>query len=109
MTKITKEIIEQMNKLLKEGKKLVEIALMFKLSPSTVSYHLNEEQRNKAKERARAIYKKKSKKQIRLENERKKEYRKKWFKDKYYSDENFRKKIIENSMRYKIKKRLEKK
>ena len=109
MTKINKEIIEQMNKLLKEGKNLVEIAKTLNLSHSTISYHLDEEQRNKQKERVKRIYKKKSKKQIKLENQKKREYRKIWFKHKYHTDEVFRKKIIENSMRYKIKKRLEKK
>lgn len=108
MTKITYDNIIQMDKLLKEGKKLKEIALMFKLSPSTVSYHLDEDQNKKAKQRSNKYNKKKSKKQVKLENQRKKEYRKKWFKNKYYNDESFRKKIITNSMNYKIKKRLNK-
>jgi DNA-binding MarR family transcriptional regulator len=109
MTKVTKETIELMNKLLKEGKNLVEIAKTLNLSPSTVSYHLNKEQKEKQIERVMKIYKKKSKKQISLENKKKRKYQSAWFKNKYKTDEVFRKKVIANSMRYKLKKRLNKK
>jgi predicted transcriptional regulator len=108
MTKITYQIVIEMNKLLKEGKNLVDIAKTLNLSPSTVSYHLDSEQRTKQIERVKKIYSKKSKKQIKLENQKKRDYREKWFKNKYHTDEVFRKKIIENSMKYKKKKRLEK-
>jgi DNA-binding transcriptional ArsR family regulator len=90
-----------MNKLLKEGKNLVEIAKTLNLSPSTISYHLDSEQRNRQKERVKKLYNKKSKKQIKLENQKKREYRNNWIKNKYHTDEEFRKKHIERAKRNK--------
>jgi Spy/CpxP family protein refolding chaperone len=99
--KLTKEQINQMNELFKEGKTYVEISKIMNINPSIVNYHLNPDQRNKQIERQRNYYNSLTKEQKHKLYLNKKEYMSNWFKNKYHSDEEFRKKHIERAKRNK--------
>jgi DNA-binding transcriptional ArsR family regulator len=95
--KLTKNQINLIKEKHKSGIKLRELAKEFKVSHSTIDYHLNKERRyaqikksfdKKPIEERRAIWRKKGK------------YINNWIKNKYKIDESFRNKIKERSKNY---------
>jgi DNA-binding transcriptional ArsR family regulator len=94
--KITPEKLQEMKKLREEGLKYTEIAETFKVSSSTVRYHLNPKYHDCALNNAKKRYKGYSR-EVYLKN---KEKQKEYYKRRYHSDEEFRKRMIGYVIKY---------
>ncbi len=97
--KLTKEQIEEIKKLRKEGRKLKDIAEQFNVTGAAIRWHTNEEFKNKFR-----IYYKKwwgslSKEKKSEYFQRRKEYQRKYHKDKYTNDPEFRRKQKASSIK----------
>ena len=104
--KVTKEQKELIRKLSNEGKTQVEIARIIGISQSSVQYWLNEESRLKKIEQVTNWWKKLSPEDRKRYNDRRKDYRREYYKRKYHSNQEYRKKRIDYSSRYKKKVKL---
>ena len=101
---MNKQQIQQIKEMRSQGKYYFEIAKHLGITKSKALYWGNEEYRKnqveKAREKIRNLDAKERKKYY-LKN---KEYNKNYRRERYHSDEEFRKRMIEHSMKYKRKK-----
>jgi len=94
--KVTKEQIEEMRRLRKEGLTYKEIAKMFGVSEETPRYYCNHErQLELRREYRRRLPKEKKREQIKKISE--------WILQKYKEDEGFRRRFIESVRKYQRK------
>jgi len=92
--KLTKEQIQEIKNIRENGESLREIALKFKVSPTTIRYHLNKENLKKNyKKWYNSLSKEKKKEIFKTNNQVARDYRR----NRYHSDEEYRKKCIEAS------------
>ena len=107
--KVTKEQIKEMNELYSKGKTQTEIAGIFEMSQSLVSYWVNPKSRKKHIKRASEWFKnlsEKKRKELRDKNrEERREYRRVYFSKKYKEDLEHREKMKKWSRDYQRKKR----
>lgn len=94
MNKLTREQVSEIKKLYQEGKKLVELSKMFKITCNSVIYHISEEYRNRLRKYNREYYRKMSPKQKKEYFEKKKEYQRNYHKNRYANDSSFRNKHL---------------
>ena len=83
-----------------EGETYQVIADFFKVCYATVAYHLDEEQRMKAIDRAGKSIEKNGEKP---KTEAKKKYNAEYYKDRYHNDPEFRRKVIRANSGFKFK------
>ena len=97
MTKLTKKQIEEIRKLHKEGMKVKELAIKFKVQLRTIRYWLW--YREKSLEIQKNYDKNMNPEKKKERYNKYKEYRNNYFKNKYTNDEEFRNKHIERVKR----------
>jgi len=105
--RLTEKEINRIKELREKGLKCVEIAKIFDVSPSIMTYHLNDSYKRRVKKKARDIVRNLTKKEMHKRNQ--KNYNPKYYKDKYHSDPQFRKIIIKSNKKYLRKKYKERK
>lgn len=82
-----------------------DIALIFKVAPSTVQYHLDKGYKEKSLKRSNKYNSKLTKKQKRRISKKRRKYNNQYIMDRYHNDEEFRIKFIKSSIKYQKKKR----
>jgi predicted DNA-binding protein YlxM (UPF0122 family) len=99
MKKITKENIEQMNILRKEGKTIREIAKIFNVAYQAVRYHIIDGVKEKSRNYVKKLYNQMNEKEKKEYLDRRREYQKEYHKRRYKLDPEFRRKQIERVTR----------
>lgn len=101
MPKLTKEQITEIKTLHESGKKQVELAKMFKVNQSVISYWLdNEDKRKLISQKIMEAFRKKSKEERSLIYKKRLPYLRAYYSRRYHQDQNFRNKEVERSKNY---------
>lgn len=101
--KTTKEQINKIRELHKEGKNQREISEIMNMPKSTIQYWLSEEKRQRKISNQKKYLKNLSKEKKKELNEKQREYRRNYYKTRYHNDEEYRKRRIELSKNWKKK------
>ena len=103
--KLNNKQIEEIRKLFSEGKDIYELAALFKVHRTTISYNLTDDVRMKRIKHSYDCFKRKSKEQRSAIYKQRLPYMTKYHRIRYQSDPIFRFKQIERSKEYQKRKR----
>jgi predicted transcriptional regulator len=107
MKKLTKEQVEEIRKLYKEGASQSELALKFSVSQPIISYWVNDESRKKIIQRSVESFRNLSTEERKAKYNKRKVYMKNYLNKRYHQDKDFRRKVIDKQIEYNKRKKNE--